>query len=609
MWGSILTEVSFISNFHVGFNNTKSDILIHLTQWQYWWWFWFSYFWVLYFLLFMRIFRYRAIKFRPRIVTSFRPHGKWGDLIVCLLPVSWCLNIITNSNFILRMIEWQAESSLFTLRVRGKQWYWVYKYELKIVTDILTAPKNIGSNKWVITNPLDLQVADDYLHVHQLRSQSLWLKNHWSTSLVKEAPSLANLSSTSTSATLSDLNRNFKDNSLFFKNPAFILCGKIYSNYKSLGLDTTGITSEVSVGPKEFGHLDWVFNGNGFNGYHNKNVSSIIASNSNSGEELFDNIEENNFKKIKFFNTILKKKQNVLGDEFIRADSTCFNRTRKIYNRFLSKNFESADYTHPYAFGHSESTESLRSSKRGQSLMTPLRIIKYPLNTVTTSNSDNIELFRLRFNTEPKQVEPKINPHQTQWIFKQKRYKRFSGVKTKTRFYTDANGNLDKNIKFTYQTYIHKNRIILNDDKNYYSHYQRFKKNKKRTEEIKLPFNKRLLRTKRIVVLPAHVNLTVITNSFDVVHSWFIPGLGLKMDCVPGRSTHHVLHIDHVGFYYGQCAEICGRYHHHMPIRICALPFEHFLVWWHAFALPKLLKSSSSSRKDKYLYASRKYVW
>ena len=73
---------------------------------------------------------------------------------------------------------------------------------------------------------------------------------------MKEAPSLANLSSTSTSATLSDLNRNFKDNSLFFKNPAFILCGKIYSNYKSLGLDTTGITSEVSVGPKEFGHLD-----------------------------------------------------------------------------------------------------------------------------------------------------------------------------------------------------------------------------------------------------------------------------------------------------------------------------------------------------------------
>jgi hypothetical protein len=46
-----------------------------------------------------------------------------------------------------------------------------------------------------------------------------------------------------------------------------------------------------------------------------------------------------------------------------------------------------------------------------------------------------------------------------------------------------------------------------------------FKKSKHRSEDIKLPFNKRLLRTKRVVVLPAHVNLTVITNSFDVVHS------------------------------------------------------------------------------------------
>ena len=93
---------------------------------------------------------------------------------------------------------------------------------------------------------------------------------------------------------------------------------------------------------------------------------------------------------------------------------------------------------------------------------------------------------------------------------------------------------------------------------------------------------------KRTLVLPAHINITVITNSYDVVHSWFIPGLGLKLDCVPGRSTHHTLYIDNVGFYYGQCAEICGRYHHHMPIRICALPFEQFLVWWHKKGLARL---------------------
>lgn len=91
--------------------------------------------------------------------------------------------------------------------------------------------------------------------------------------------------------------------------------------------------------------------------------------------------------------------------------------------------------------------------------------------------------------------------------------------------------------------------------------------------------SQRLLRTKELLVLPSHVNLTVITLSKDVVHSWFIPGLGLKLDCVPGRATHHSFYIERSGFYYGQCAEICGRYHHHMPISLCALSFEHFMAW------------------------------
>ena len=83
----------------------------------------------------------------------------------------------------------------------------------------------------------------------------------------------------------------------------------------------------------------------------------------------------------------------------------------------------------------------------------------------------------------------------------------------------------------------------------------------------------RLLNVNDILILPTNTHINVITNSFDVVHSWFVPGLGFKMDCVPGRSTHHSLYIDYPGLYYGQCAEICGRFHHHMPIKICALDY------------------------------------
>lgn len=527
----------------------------------------------------MRIFRYRVLKFKPRIVTSYRPHGKWGDLIVCLLPVSWCLNIITNSNFILRMIEWQAESSLFTLRVRGKQWYWVYKYELKIITDILTVPKNLGTNKWVISNPLDLQVANDYLHIHQLRSQSKWLKNYWGEYLNKEIRDLTNYSTTNISLLKPDFYQIFKKSRSYVNivnNTSFLV--------DSLFLE------DIKV-PYTNGGEYW-------------NQVGGDSKNRTSGDIYADSL-----KSLKWFAKNFKNAKTFLDEEGVSVEPVYHNVGRKNFETLISKNFDTTSGVSGHIFGHSESTESLRWSKRGQSLMTPLRIIKYPLNYINDNKKEDIvELFRLRFNTENKQVEPKVNPHQTQWIFKQKRYKRLAAVKTKTRYYLDEHGELTKNIKFSYQPYVYKNRIILNDDKNYYSHYQLFKKSKRRTEDIKLPFNKRLLRTKRIVVLPAHVNLTVITNSFDVVHSWFIPGLGLKMDCIPGRSTHHVLHIDHAGFYYGQCAEICGRYHHHMPIRICALPFEHFLVWWHAFGLPKLL-NTKKPRQYKYLYTSRKYVW
>jgi hypothetical protein len=45
-----------------------------------------------------------------------------------------------------------------------------------------------------------------------------------------------------------------------------------------------------------------------------------------------------------------------------------------------------------------------------------------------------------------------------------------------------------------------------------------------------------------------------------------------------------------------------------MPIRICALPFEHFLVWWHTFGLPKMLNLNSKF-KNLHLYSKKKYTW
>jgi heme/copper-type cytochrome/quinol oxidase subunit 2 len=49
--------------------------------------------------------------------------------------------------------------------------------------------------------------------------------------------------------------------------------------------------------------------------------------------------------------------------------------------------------------------------------------------------------------------------------------------------------------------------------------YKFFKKNKFRYENTSVVLSKRLLRTRRTLVLPAHVNITAVTNSYDVIHS------------------------------------------------------------------------------------------
>ena len=158
-----------------------------------------------------------------------------------------------------------------------------------------------------------------------------------------------------------------------------------------------------------------------------------------------------------------------------------------------------------------------------------------------------------------------------------------------------------QNNKYSNTTYKYIGSFTNNEKFNKYNLYTGVKNNKYRSESISSSVANRLLRTKRTLVLPAHINITLITNSYDVVHSWFVPGLGLKIDCVPGRSTHHTLYIDNVGFYYGQCAEICGRYHHHMPIRVCALSYEHFLLWWQTKGLPRMYRSKAFSQSKSIL--------
>nr|YP_010565473.1 cytochrome c oxidase subunit II [Parakontikia atrata]UZA66415.1 cytochrome c oxidase subunit 2 [Parakontikia atrata] len=53
--------------------------------------------------------------------------------------------------------------------------------------------------------------------------------------------------------------------------------------------------------------------------------------------------------------------------------------------------------------------------------------------------------------------------------------------------------------------------------------------------------------------------------SSDVIHSFAIPDLSIKLDCVPGRLNSAYTVVPHVGKFYGQCSELCGANHSFMP--------------------------------------------
>nr|YP_009034456.1 cytochrome c oxidase subunit II [Neosynchiropus moyeri]BAO84787.1 cytochrome c oxidase subunit II [Neosynchiropus moyeri] len=89
----------------------------------------------------------------------------------------------------------------------------------------------------------------------------------------------------------------------------------------------------------------------------------------------------------------------------------------------------------------------------------------------------------------------------------------------------------------------------------------------------------RLLETDHRVVLPVESPLRILVSAEDVLHSWAIPSLGVKMDAVPGRLNQTTLMAAHSGVFYGQCSEICGANHSFMPVVVEAVPLKHFEDW------------------------------
>lgn len=110
----------------------------------------------------------------------------------------------------------------------------------------------------------------------------------------------------------------------------------------------------------------------------------------------------------------------------------------------------------------------------------------------------------------------------------------------------------------------------------------------------------RLLETDQRVLLPILTPIRLLFTSNDVMHSWAIPSLGIKMDCIPGRINHHSLYILRKGTYYGQCSELCGIAHFNMPIVVEGVSTQDYIKWLFSFTDFKLdnLKNLTSIFKN-----------
>lgn len=91
----------------------------------------------------------------------------------------------------------------------------------------------------------------------------------------------------------------------------------------------------------------------------------------------------------------------------------------------------------------------------------------------------------------------------------------------------------------------------------------------KSEDDLKLG-EQRLYETDFPLVLPKNTHIRFMITSDDVIHSWSVPALGIKVDAVPGRINHAHTFIKRSGIFYGQCSELCGVNHAFMPIQIIA---------------------------------------
>lgn len=142
----------------------------------------------------------------------------------------------------------------------------------------------------------------------------------------------------------------------------------------------------------------------------------------------------------------------------------------------------------------------------------------------------------------------------------------------KLLYYNDRTQHADMTLKVTghqwYWTYEYPDQANLTFDSNMIPEDEAVKTGKKRLLDVDNP-----------VVVPVGATIRILVTGTDVIHSWFVPAVGVQEYAVVGRNNESWMRVDQPGTFYGQCNQICGVNHPFMPIEIQAVSKEDFDKW------------------------------
>jgi len=119
----------------------------------------------------------------------------------------------------------------------------------------------------------------------------------------------------------------------------------------------------------------------------------------------------------------------------------------------------------------------------------------------------------------------------------------------------------------------------------------------------------RLLETDLRVMLPVKTHIRLLVTSSDVIHSWAVPSLGIKVDAVPGRLSQAFLYIKRKGVFFGQCSEICGINHGFMPITVKVVNPKEYIKWFFSTTPHSEIEACIKKEIKKKKMAEQLFWW